>query len=164
MDVLSSIVRLPQFPSKEPRPIGYKPAREVLDHLAANFPELEFEWGPRFTTVAIACPEAELAVSSVEPIRPQLVKELRRLAAVLLDVADRVNYVDTCPSEDEWQHCDEKWFELFQDIPYADSALRDHERREIEAFRERQKRERDIANAKAIERATRKRDRAKASS
>lgn len=70
---------------------------EYLNEDFANYFQLEYRG--RMTAVEITALDGQMILSSVEPLRPQLVAELRRVSALCRHMADIVDDGEWCDAE-----------------------------------------------------------------
>lgn len=67
---------------------GYLKAREILQELQEELPGFQYEWDEELVHFRFEFPEAQMALRPFEPVRMQVVKELRRLADLFGFLAD----------------------------------------------------------------------------
>lgn len=82
----------------------------VLDHLNEQFAgHLQLEYHGRTVGAKLTGPDAEILLSSTEPVRPQLIAELRRVARFL-------NYLATVMADSDWSDGEQDADELHRTI------------------------------------------------
>jgi hypothetical protein len=90
--------------------VAYPIAAKVVEHFARQFEgKLSFELVGDVVKVRPICPDARIRLRTVEPIRPQLVKELRRLASLFETLSWYVSDTIWSGEEEEWDFSNEDW-------------------------------------------------------
>ncbi len=96
--------------------LAYPVAAKVVEHFAKHFAgRLSFEIVGDQVKVKPICPDARIRLRTVEPIRPQLVKELRRIAAMFETLSWYASDTDWSDDEEAWDFANEelrRWFSL----------------------------------------------------
>jgi len=95
-------------------PCNYPVAKKVVKYLEKNSEDqLEFEYKRRITKVRFKNPAVEMVLSNAEPIRIQLLKELRRVSSLYDNTAQWLSDADYSDDENEWYEDEKRWLDYF---------------------------------------------------
>jgi len=105
-------------------PLWFNCQKETIEHLNRELAgTIELEWGERITRGRIVHRDMELVLSSIEPIRPQIMKEIKRIADSLSTLPDWIVERPFGDSEASMTLVN-LWLEFF-DAQFTNPAFRD---------------------------------------
>ncbi len=98
---------------QQPTRYCYPACDATIAHIAERYQgQLEITPSEQFTRVRVLGPETEVLICTFEPPRWQLVKELRRVAALYHQLADHLTDDDYTEAECDWTSAEEEWWSV----------------------------------------------------